>query len=286
MSQFLTDLWEFSFLQNALLAGIFISIPCGIIGSFVVVRRVTYIAAGIAHCCLGGMGAARYLNIVHGWSWLHPLYGALGAALASALLIGLISLFLKEREDSAISALWAIGMAAGILFIAKTPGYQEDLMSYLFGNILMVSHRDLWLIAGLDAVVLLLTGLFFHQFLAISFDEEFARTRGVRVEAFYLLLLVLTALTVVLLITVVGIVMVIALLTIPVAIANHLAADLRRIMVLAAALCAGLTSTGLACSYRFDLPAGAVTVVLAGVLYLATYAMSSVISSRQKKAAR
>ncbi|EKD82029.1 MAG: hypothetical protein ACD_39C01515G0004, partial [uncultured bacterium] len=138
MSAFIKDLLELQFLQNAVIAGILCSIASGVVGTYVVLKRITYIAAAISHCILGGLGVARYFSVVYDLPWLRPIYGAIFTAIASALLIGLISLRAKEREDTVISALWSIGMAVGVLFIFKTPGYNEDLMSYLFGNILMV----------------------------------------------------------------------------------------------------------------------------------------------------
>jgi len=269
MHEFLSDLQTQTFLQYALLTGVLASIACGIIGSYVVTRRITYIAGAIAHSILGGMGAARYLQIVHQWDWLHPIYGAVAAALASAIIIGLVSLGAKQREDTVIGAVWAIGMALGILFIFKTPGYNEDLMSYLFGNILMVSVGDLWLIAGLDVLIVVAGLLFYNQLLAVCFDEEFARIRGIHVEFYFLLLLCLTALTVVLLVTVVGIVMVIALLTLPVAVAGHFSKRLWHMMALATLFSAAFTTLGLMFSYGPDLPAGATTILLAGAVYLA-----------------
>lgn len=269
MGEFITDLQQQTFLQYAVLTGVLASIACGIIGSYVVTRRITYIAGGIAHSVLAGMGAARYYETVCHWAWLHPLYGAVAAALIAALIIGLVTLTAKEREDTVIGAVWAIGMAAGILFIFKTPGYNEDLMSYLFGNILMVSSYDLWLIAGLDVLIVTFGMLFHKQLLAICFDEEFARLRGIRVEFYYLALLCLTALTVVLLVTVVGIVMVIALLTLPVATAGVFTKRLWHMMVLSAVLTVLYTTAGLTLSYGPDLPAGATTIVLAGAVYLA-----------------
>lgn len=267
MSAFLHDLGRHAFLQHALLAGLLASVACGVVGTYVVARRITYIAGAISHCVLGGIGAARWLSVRAGWDWLQPLHGAVVAAVAAALVIGVVSLRAKQREDTVIGALWAVGMAAGILFIARTPGYQEDLIGYLFGNILMVSGRDLWLVAGLDAAVVLLGLLFYHQFQAVSFDGEFARLRGVRVETFYLLLLVLAALTVVLLVTVVGIVLVIALLALPAAVAGHFARTLWQMMGLAALASAVFTTGGIALSYGANLPAGAVIVLLAGLVY-------------------
>ena len=268
MSEFLQALGEHAFLQRALLSGLMISLACGMVGTYVVSRRITYIAASVAHCVLGGMGAARYLQIVYGWYWLTPLWGALAAAVAAAVIIGLISLKAREREDTVIGALWAIGMAAGVLFISRTPGYNEDLMSYLFGNILVVSRTDLLLIALLDLAVVVITLLFYRQLQAVCFDEEFAGLRGVRVKLTYLLLLCLTALTVVLLVRVVGIVMVIALLTLPAAMAGFFSRSLWQMMLLATGFCALLTTSGLALSYGPNLPAGATIIILAGAAYL------------------
>ena len=278
MGEFFTALQQQAFLQYALLTGILAGVACGVVGTYVVTRRITYIAGGIAHSVLGGLGAAQYCRTVFGWTWLNPLYGAVVAALLAALVIGCVSLWsATQREDTVIGAVWAIGMAVGILFIFKTPGYNEDLTSYLFGNILMVSPHDLWLIAALDIVIVTAAVLFYNQLLAVCFDEEFARLRGVHVEFYYLLLLCLTALTVVLLVTVVGIVMVIALLTLPVAVAGHFAKRLWQMMALSAIFTALLTSLGLFISYGPDLPAGATTILLAGAVYLLVVGVSRFI---------
>ena len=269
MSEFAGAVFHHAFLQYALLTGLLASVACGVMGTYVVVRRITYIAGGISHCVLGGLGAALYLQKAWGWQRLTPIYGAIAAALLAALIIGWVSLRAKQREDTVIGALWAIGMATGILFISQTPGYNQDIMSYLFGNILMVSADDMKLIAVLDLLVVTMGVLFYNQFLAVCFDEEFARLRGVKVEFFYLLLLCLTALTVVLLVTVVGIVMVIALLSLPVAVAGQFSKNLWQMMTLSALLSAVFTTAGLALSYGPDLPAGATIIILAGAVYLA-----------------
>jgi len=266
--EFLTAVTEYQFLRNALLTGALAGIACGVVGSYVVVRRITYVAGGIAHCVLGGIGAAVYLQRAHGLAWADPLLGALVAALVAALTIGAVSIRAKQRVDAVIGALWAVGMAVGVVFLSQTPGYGEDIMSYLFGNILMVTSRDLWLVGALDAVVVTIGLLFYHQFLSISFDEEFAETRGVPVELYFMLLLVLTALTVVLLVTVVGIVLVIALLTIPAAVAGNFTSRLSHMMALSAALSIAFTTLGLAVSYGPDLPAGATIILIAGGTYL------------------
>jgi zinc transport system permease protein len=261
----LSEVWlaftEQAFLQQALLAGLLASIGCGLIGPFVVVKRIAFLAGGIAHSVLAGMGAAVYFGF-------DPLIGALTAAILAALLIGWIRLTWKTGEDTTIGAVWAIGMAVGILFISRTPGYATDLMSFLFGNILLVPRRELGIMAVLDAGLLLTLGLFYRQFVAVVFDEELARLRGVRVGTFYLLLLVLVAVTVVLMIQVVGLILVIALLTLPAAVAGHWTRSLAGMMLTATLLGAALTSGGLALSYGPDLPAGPTIILLAGALYL------------------
>ncbi len=270
MADFFHALLQHSFLQHALLAGLLASISCGIVGTYVVTRRITYLAGGIAHCVLGGMGFARYMQVVHGWSFLSPMLGAMLAALTAAFIIGWVNIQAKERIDTVISAFWGLGMAVGIMFISKTPGYGEDLMAYLFGNILLVTQRDLMIIAGLDLFIAGTALLFHKQFVAVCFDEEFARLRGIHTQLFYFLMLALTALTVVLLVSVVGIVMVIVLLTLPAAIAGRFCRRMGPMMALAAVICAILTAGGLAVSYQPDLPAGATIIILAGLAYLLT----------------
>jgi zinc transport system permease protein len=281
VSEFLSDLQQFTFLQHALLTGILASVACGVIGTYVVVRRISYIADGVAHTVLGGMGAALYVQKVYHWDAVVPLYGALITAIVAAIVIGLVSLWAKQREDTVISALWAVGMAVGVIFISRTPGYAEDLMGYLFGNILMVSTNDLWMLAGLDVVIIAMGLLFYNQFLAVCFDHEFARLRGLNVELLYLLLLCLAALTVVILSTVVGIVMVIALLTLPVGIAAQVCKTMWGMMVVSTVLCAIFTTLGLILSYVPDYPAGATTIVLAGAAYLAATSLQWVWSRRK-----
>ena len=255
------------FLRYALVVGLLASVSLGIVGSYVVTRRITYIAAAISHCVLGGIGAALYLNAAHGLAWCKPMYGAVVAALLSAIVIGLVSLYARQREDTVISAVWAVGMAIGLVFFAKTPGY-VDPMSYLFVNILLISAHDVWLVVAMDAVVVALGLGFYPKLLALCFDEEFAELRGVRVKLYYLLLLCLTALTVVLLVHVVGIVLVIAMLTLPAAVAGHFARKLWQMMAVAVLCCMVFVSTGVAVSYPMNLPSGPVIILVAGAAYL------------------
>ena len=268
----MTLFWEplliHTFLQYAILGGLLASVACGIVGSLVVVRRTTYVAGAIAHSVLGGMGAARYLQRVHDVEWMTPILGATAAAVVAALIIAAVTVSGRQREDTVLSAIWAIGMAVGISFITATPGYYEDLISYLFGNILMVGLSDLWHMAVLDAVIVTMMLLFYNKFLAISFQPELARLRGIGVGLYHTLLLLLTSLTVVLLTQVVGLVMVIALLTLPAATALHIARRLWSAMAVASALCFLFTVSGIVLSYGPELPAGATVIEVAGATYL------------------
>lgn len=258
---------DMPFLLYAMIAGVLSSIPFGIIGTYVVVRRISYIAGAISHCILGGIGVGLYLQNGLGVSWFGPLHGAIVVALLAAVILSLVSMFGGQREDSVIGALWAAGMGIGLLFLAKTPGY-TDPMSYLFGNILLISRSDIFFVLALDILVVSVVAVFYNVFLAVCFDDEFAGLRGVSTHWFYLLLLCLTALTIVLLVRIVGIVMVIALLTLPAAIAGNFAANVRQMMILATLFCSLFIIFGLAASYSLDLPSGPVIIVIAAAGYL------------------
>lgn len=268
---FFNALFEYSFMQHAVLACILASIGCGIIGSFVVVKRISFLTGGIAHSVLAGMGIAYFYQA-------SPLLGAIVAALISGLLIGWINIKHNEHEDVLIAAFWSCGMAIGILFLSKTPGYNVDLMSYLFGNILLISKQDLVLMLVLDLLVISISFTFYKQLLASVFDEEFARLRGINTEFFYLLLLCMISLSIVLLIQLVGVIMVIALLTLPAAIANQYVRSLHKMFVLAAAICLILSLAGIALSYEPNLPTGSVIVLLTCIAYFV-----SVLSGRKVK---
>jgi len=267
MMGFLEAVGTHAFLRHALVACALASVAAAVVGSYVVVRRMTAIAGGVAHSVLGGIGAAAYLEAAHGWQALHPLHGAAVAAVLSGVVIGIAGARGRERPDTVIGVVWAVGMAAGVLFLSRTPGYGQNLVSYLFGNVLMVTRGHIWLIAALDVIVLAAAVRFRSGLFATSFDEEFAVARGVNVAFHHMLLVILTALSVVLLVTVVGIVMSIALLTIPPAIAGRYTRSLLSMMVAAGAVCLVLTSGGLAASYALDLPSGATIIVLAGAAY-------------------
>lgn len=262
-------LLQYEFMRNAMYAGFLASVACGIIGSYVVVKRIVSVSGGISHASFGGIGLGYYLGI-------SPVLGAVFFTVASALTMGLITRRTRIPEDTIIGVLWALGMAVGIIFIALTPGYAPDLFSYLFGNILTVPRSDLLLMAVLDGVVLLLVVVFHREFLYVSFDEESSRVIGIPAEALYLLLLCLIALTVVVLIRVVGVILVIALLTIPATTARQFTHNLHTMM--GVAMLVGVVSAvaGLALSYAFDLPSGATIVAVGVALLLASLGLSGV----------
>jgi len=258
---------EFPFLRNALFAGLLSSLLFGIIGSVVTVRRIASLAGAVSHAVLGGIGLALYLSATGLVPGFPPIAGALIFAVLSALVIGLVSLKAKQREDTVINAIWAIGMSLGVLFLAKTPGY-ADPSTWLFGNILLVSGRDLLFLGILDVVVLILALRFYPQIEASSFDEEFARVRGVPVAAVFLILLGLTAAAIVLLQTFVGIVMVIAMLTLPAGCAGVFSKSLGGLMLTSCVFSVLFSIGGLAAGWFFDLPVGAMTVIIAGIAFL------------------
>jgi len=256
------------FVRNALIGGVLAAFLFGILGSLVTVRRIAGLAGAISHTVLGGIGLALFLASRGAPKWDSPMLGALVFAVLAALLISLVSLKAKQREDTVINALWAIGMSLGVVFLAKTPGY-VDPMSYLFGNILLVTSQDLYLLAALDLVVLLLVVRYYRHIEAASFDEEFAATKGVPVTAVYLVLLLVIAVAIVLLQTFVGIVMVIAMLTLPAGTAGYFSRNLAGMMVNATLLSLAFSVAGLVASWHFDLPAGAVIVLLSGAVFIA-----------------
>ncbi len=256
------EILGYEFFRNALLAGLLASIACGIIGTYVVVKRMVALSGGISHAAFGGIGLGYFLGF-------DPILGAVGFALAVSTGIGILREKAVQNLDTLIGAVWAAGMALGILFISLTPGYAPDLFSYLFGNILLVPQGDLLLMAVLALVIIGTVIIVYSPLLAVTFDEEYARVMNLPVTALMLLLLGLTALTVVMLIRVVGIILVIALLTLPAAIAREYAGEMRRMMVLAVAGGMIFTFSGIWLSYLFDIPSGATIILVSVVAYLA-----------------
>ncbi|MBN2250769.1 MAG: metal ABC transporter permease [Candidatus Altiarchaeota archaeon] len=264
------ELLQYDFMRNAVLAGLLASVACGIVGTYVVAKRIVFISGGISHAAFGGIGLAFFLGV-------NPILGALFFSLFSAVSLGVLTRKTR-REDSSIGILWAVGMALGIVFINLSSGYVPDLTSYLFGNILTVPEYDIYIMAALDLLILSIVYMFYKEFFAVSFDEEYALATGMPVEKIYLLLLCLVAFTVVLLIQVVGIILVIALITLPAATACLFAEDIRKMMLVSTAFGVFYTSGGLYISYAaslegINLPSGATIILFSAIVFFALSAL-------------
>ena len=250
----------YDFFVNAVLAAFLAAISCGIIGTYVVTRRIVFISGGITHASFGGIGIGYFFGI-------NPILGAAAFAVLSALGIEYSSRKADIREDSAIAILWALGMAIGVIFVFMTPGYAPNLMSYLFGNILTVTSLDLYMLLGLCIIIIAFFTLQFKNILYISFDENYARARQLPVNTIKYVLISLVALTIVFNIRVVGIILVISLLTIPQTIANMFVKRFFNIMLLSVIVALFGTLSGLMLSYYFDIPSGASIIFFLVVLF-------------------
>ncbi|MGI0483243.1 metal ABC transporter permease [Geminocystis sp. CENA526] len=259
------DLLNFEFMQNAIMAGVLVSIACGVIGTFVVVNRIVFISGGIAHAAYGGIGLGYFFGF-------NPFIGAILFAVLSGLGMGIVEKKTKERSDTIIGTMWAIGMGIGIILIDLTQGYKANLMSYLFGSILAVPRQDLWIMLILDIIIVLMVCLLYKELLAISFDPIFATTRNIPVNTIYLLLIGSIALTIVMVMQVVGLIMVIALLTIPPAVANQFVGEIKQMMILSSILGIIFILIGLWLSYSFNLTSGATIIVVSGLTYFLSLA--------------
>jgi zinc transport system permease protein len=275
MLSFFRDMPDNPFLVTGLLAGLLASVACGLIGPYVVVRRIVFLAGAIAHMAVGGVGAAVYLSVVHAdtFGWLRPIHGAAIAAVLSALLIGVIHHRASERVDTLIGALWAIGMSMGVLLMKFTPGYGTELMNYLFGNIAFVDWSDVRLMIALDAAIVIAVLLCHKRLQALCIDEEQCRLQGVSVLATNLLLLTLAALTVICLVQVVGLVLVLALITLPAAAMGQHLGRLGPIMISSVGLCMLLTTLPRTAVYGTHISPEAAIVLAASAAYLLSLAV-------------
>jgi zinc transport system permease protein len=257
-------MWEplqFEFFRNALLAGLLVSLVCGAIGTLVVVNRIVFLAGGITHAAYGGIGLALFL----GWPFL---VGTLSFSLLAAMVMAAVTLKAKHRSDVVVGVIWAVGMAVGVILIDLTPGYQADLMSFLFGSILAVPSSELLQMAWMTALILGVVVFYYNDFLAMSYDDEFARLRGVSVTFLYGLLLGMITVSVVMTIRVVGLILVIALLTIPPFIAEKFTHSLRAMMILATLLSAVFSVVGLWVSFYLNWTSGATIILVAAAGFL------------------
>jgi len=273
MTDFIDAVREVPLIRYALLAGIVSSLAFGVVGSLVVTRNIAYVAAAIAHSILGGIGGAIYFGRVYDIEWLTPMLGATVVGLLSAAAIGWVSLRFREREDTVIGAIWTFGMASGLLFIHYAPGKAVNLESFIFGNILLTSRSDVIATFTLGFLVIVLVALFYHKLVAVCFDEEFARLRGVRADLYYFLLLGITAMCVVLMVRVAGIVLSLALIVLPAATASRFSRQLWVIMIIAVGLVMFSNTAGLAFSYEWDIPTGPFVVLIAVAIYALSYVL-------------
>ena len=248
----------YDFLVDALVAAVLSGVACGIVGTYVVTRRMVFLGGGITHASFGGIGIAYHFG-------LNPIGGAMIFAILSALGIEWASAKGRIREDSAIGIVWSLGMAIGILFIFATPGYAPNLMTFLFGDVLTVSRSNIVGLTALVGVLLLVLLLWYRPIMWASFDREYARSQGVKADAMLMMMTILTAVTIVLSIRIVGIVLLISLLTVPTVIASTLTKSYSRIMILSSLLAVAGNIVGLWVAYEVDFPVGAITIILLGI---------------------
>jgi len=263
------EILQMDFMRNALIAGILVSIACGVMGSLVVVNKLSGIAGGIAHASYGGVGLAVFFGF-------SPMFGSLGFSLFCAFLMGIFTWKERNRSDTLIGVIWALGMALGVILTDLTPGYAGEMTSFLFGSILTVPTEFLYFMAVLLAIILVAVSFLFRLLLSVSYDPEFARSRGERVLPIYMLLLALVALTVVMAVQAVGLILVIALLTLPAFIAESYTKSLRSMMIFASLISLVLVVLGLFLSYQFNLVTGPVIIVLGGISYLIHLALKRI----------
>lgn len=268
------ELFSYSFFQNAIIAAILAAISCGIIGSYIVSKRMVFISGGITHASFGGVGLGYLLGF-------NPLLGAGVFAILSSSLVEFIRSKSSIREDSAIGMIWASGMALGILFVSLTPGYAPDLMSYLFGDILTVSTNDLYWMTGITVLLSLIFILFHRVITAIAFDESYAKTLQLPVKTINYVIAILTALTIVINIRISGIILVISLMTIPQATAQKLSQQLRYMMLNAIWIGFIGIFSGLYFSYLLDIPSGASIILSEIILFFIIHIITGLMKSKR-----
>ena len=254
------DLLNYTFFQHALLGSLFASIACGIIGTYIVTRRLVFISGGITHASFGGIGIGLYTGI-------SPLLSAGIFAVLSAFGVEWLSKRKDMREDSAIAVFWTFGMAIGIIFSFLAPGFAPDLSAYLFGNILTITPTDLWMLAGLSVLLGAFFICFLNPIVYIAFDREYARSRQIPVTLFEYILMMFIALTIVACLRMVGIVLVISLLTLPQMTANLFTQSFKSIIGLSIVFgymgCLG----GLFLSFQLQVPSGAAIIFFSILVY-------------------
>ena len=267
---FFRDMATNPFLGTGLLAGLFASVSCGLVGPYVITRRLVFLAGAIAHVAVGGIGAAVFAahRYPEALGWISPVHGAALAAILAAVALAVVHDRAGERLDTLVGALWATGMAVGILLVKLTPGYHTELMSYLFGNLAYVSHGDVALLGGVAILATVITLTFHKRFVAICLDPEQAALQGIPVLSTHIVLLVLVALAVIALTQVVGLILVIALVSLPAATAGRLVPRFSSMIWITLVLSAGLTTIPRIAVYGTAVSPESAIVLSAAGLYL------------------
>lgn len=273
---FIAEIFQYQFLAHAALACLLCGIACGIIGTYVVCRRLVFLSGGITHASFGGIGMAYYFGA-------NPLLGALIFAILSAWGIETFTSRKQIREDSAIGLIWSLGMAIGIIFIYLTPGYAPNLMSFLFGNILSVTSTDIIWMAIVDTLILLIFATMYRPILYVAFDREYARSQNFPTRIISYLMATLVAITIVISIRVVGIVLLISLLTIPAVIGNLISKSFNRILIYGSVIAALSAFAGLYISYKTNIPSGASTIFVLTLTLIAVKTTTFVRNKRSLK---
>lgn len=273
----MSELFQYTFFQHALLGSLFASIACGIIGTYIVTRRLVFISGGITHASFGGIGIGLYTGI-------SPLLSAAIFATLSAFGVEWLSKRKDMREDSAIAVFWTFGMAVGIIFSFLAPGFTPDLSTYLFGNILTITSTDIWILGILSLLLIIFFGCFFKTILFIAYDREYARSQKLPVVLFEYLLMMFIALTIISCLRMIGIVMVISLLTLPPMTANLFTHRFSNIIVGAIGIGWISCTGGLLLSYQLQVPSGASIIFFSILVYaLCKIGKSLYICKRSKQ---
>ncbi len=266
--EFFTDILQYSYLSNALIAAVMCGIVGGIVGTYIVARRMVFLCGGITHASFGGLGIAIYLGI-------NPIAGALGFAILSSLGIEWASERGKIREDSAIGIIWSIGMAVGALFMSLAPGYTSgDLASYMFGSIITVTTTDIYLLGALTLLCIVGHKVWWRQIMYVAFDKRFAESQGINTRAISYLMSIIVAVTIVMAIRIMGIVLLLSLFTIPVVAANSLTKSYRKIALGAVLIAIVGSILGLTASYYMEIPSGASIIFTLTLMLIAVKTLS------------
>lgn len=262
--EFFADIFEYQYLMNALLAAIFSGVVCGIVGTYVVARRMVFLCGGITHASFGGLGIAL-------WAGVNPISGAMLFAILSALGIEWAGDRGHIREDSAIGIIWSIGMAIGALFMSLTPGYTSgDLASYMFGSIVTVTSEDIITLGIFTALCIIGAAGWWRPIMYLAFDRNFAASQGIAARGATYLLTVIVAITIVLAIRIMGIVLLLSLFTIPAVTANTLTKSYPRITLWAATIATFGAVSGLIASYHLEIPPGTSIIFILSLILIAS----------------